>query len=164
MNLSKFYIQCYRYILVMADLDAVVARLQKLGLAEVKAKETAKNKSLSSNLLQLLDWAGEGAEVGGVRGNLLYHVASKVKPQVWSLVPVLVTYICQDKLDTEQRLNAAIEFLLKQPPGTTVAALDTAKLEEVAGVGVVITPEQVEEAVEKAIAAVKEDILAQRWR
>ena len=62
MNLSKFYIQCYRYILVMADLDAVVARLQKLGLAEVKAKETAKNKSLSSNLLQLLDWAGEGAK------------------------------------------------------------------------------------------------------
>merc|ERR550539_1784796 len=43
-------------------------------------------------------------------------------------------------------------------------SLDLAKLEEVAGVGVVITPEQVEDAVEKAVESAKSDILAQRWR
>ena len=73
----------------MADIDSVVTKLQKLGLTESKAKETAKNKGLSSNLLQVLDLA-EDKDVSGSRGNLLYHVASKVKPQIWGLVPVLV--------------------------------------------------------------------------
>jgi len=141
--------------------------LQVLDLAEdkdvSKAKETAKNKGLSSNLLQVLDLA-EDKDVSGSRGNLLYHVASKVKPQIWGLVPVLVRYISEDKLDNELRLNSAIDFLLKQPPGTTVESLDLSKMDAAAGVGVVITPEQVEEAVEKAIADVKSDIFAQRWR
>ena len=43
-------------------------------------------------------------------------------------------------------------------------SLDLSKMDAAAGVGVVITPEQVEEAVEKAIADVKSDIFAQRWR
>lgn len=145
-------------------MDAVVSRLKELGLTESKAKETAKNKSLSSNLTQLMDWAGEGLDLTGARGNLLYHVASKSKPQMWSLVPVLVRLICEDKLDNELRLNAAIDFLIKAPPGTTTESLDLAKLKEVAGVGVVITPEQVEDAVEKAVESAKSDILAQRWR
>ena len=46
----------------MADMDAVVTRLQGLGLTESKAKETVKNKSLTSNLTQLMDLAGEGLE------------------------------------------------------------------------------------------------------
>ena len=163
-KINKAFIYNFPDKLVMADIDAVVLRLQKLGLAESKAKETVKNKSLTSNLTQLMDWAGEGVDLTGVRGNLLYHVASKCKPQMWSLVPVLVRLVCEDKLDNELRLNAAIDFLLKTPPGTSVDTLDLAKLEEVAGVGVVITPEQVEEAVEKALEAVRSDILAQRWR
>ena len=148
----------------MADMDAVVTRLKELGLTESKAKETVKNKSLTSNLTQLMDWAGEGLDLTGPRGNLLYHVASKSKPQMWSLVPVLVRLICEDKLDNELRLNAAMDFLIKVPPGTTTESLDLTKLEEVAGVGVVITPEQVEDAVEKAVESAKSDILAQRWR
>ena len=150
--------------LVMADMDAVVTRLKGLGLTESKAKETVKNKSLTSNLTQLMDLAGDKLDLTGARGNLLYHVASKCKPQMWGLVPVLVRLICEDKLDNELRLNAAIDFLIKAPPGTTIESLDLAKLEEVAGIGVVITPEQVEDAVEKAVESVKSDILAQRWR
>ena len=83
---------------------------------------------------------------------------------MWSLVPVLVSYICQDKLDNELRLSAAIDFMLKLPPGTTTDTVDLEKLDQAAGVGVIITPEQVEEAVEKAIGDVKADITAQRWR
>ena len=61
--------------------DALVEKFLKLGLSEAKAKETVKNKSLSSNLSQLIDMAGSG-DLGGGVGNLLYHVASKTKPQV----------------------------------------------------------------------------------
>jgi len=144
--------------------DETINKLQRLGLAEAKAKETVKNKNLTKNLLECLEWAGQDTELSGVRGNLLYHVASKTKPQMWSLVPVLVSYICQDKLDNELRLSAAIDFMLKLPPGTTTDTVDLEKLDQAAGVGVIITPEQVEEAVEKAIGDVKADITAQRWR
>ena len=147
----------------MAETEAVVASLQRLGLAEVKAKETTKNKALTSSLMKLLEMAGS-RDLAGARGNLLYQVASKAKPQMWPLVPIIVDYICEDKIDSDLRLAAAVDFLLKLPPGTKQEEVELAKLDEVAGVGVVISPEQVEEAVEKAIAAAKADILANRWR
>ena len=63
------------------DPDTLVEKFVKLGLSEAKAKETVKNKSLSSNLSQLIDMAGS-ADLGVGVGNLFYHVASKTKPQV----------------------------------------------------------------------------------
>ena len=143
--------------------DQLVAKFQKLGLTEAKAKETVKNKSLSSNLSQLLDMAGE-ADVTGQRGTLLYHVASKAKPQTWSLVPLVVTYIVEGKIDTEQRLTAALDFLLKMAPGSEVKDVVIAELEAAAGVGVVVTPEQIEAEVEEALAKVREEVVASRYR
>merc|ERR1719210_7694 len=87
--------------------------------------------------------AGE-RDLSGGRGNLLYQLGSKAKPQMWPLVPIVVDYVCQDKIDSELRLAAAVDFLLKQPPGTGKEEVDLAKLDEVAGVGVVISPEQME--------------------
>jgi len=146
------------------DTDELVAKFQRVGLTESKAKETLKNKTVSNNLSQLVDWAGEGTELAGVRGNLLYNTASKTKPQIWSLAPLLVKYVCQDKLDTEVRLAAAIDYLLKLPPGTKVEEVDTNKLDEAAGVGVVVTAEELEQVVETEISAVKGDIEQARWR
>ena len=67
--------------LSIMDPDTLVKKFVKLGLSEAKAKETVKNKSLSSNLSQLIDMAGSSELASGV-GNLFYHVASKTKPQV----------------------------------------------------------------------------------
>jgi len=148
----------------MADTDQLVVKFQKVGLSEAKAKETVKNKTVSGNLSQLIDMVEEGVDLTGVRGNLLYHTASKTKPQIWSLASVLAKYIAQDKLDTEQRLTAAIDFLLKLPPGTKVEDVDMSQLDEAAGVGIVITDEEVEQAVEAAFGVAKEEILASRYR
>jgi len=149
---------------VMADVEALVQKFQRVGLSEAKAKETVKNKTVSSNLSQLVDWAGDGTDIGGGRGNLLYHTASKMKPQIWSLAPLVVTYITSDKLDTEQRLSAAIDYFLKLPPGTSVGDVDTKKLDEAAGVGVIVTAEEIEQAVEVAIKEVKDEVEKARWR
>jgi len=138
-------------------------KLRRVGLPEPKVQETIKNKALTGRVCELVDLAGE-AELGGVRGNLLYHTASKTKPQVWPLVPILVRYITADKLNTEQRLTAAIDFLLQLAPGTGVSEVDLAGLDAAAGVGVEVTAEQVEAAVEAELATVKEDVLANRWR
>jgi len=148
----------------MTDVEELVLKFQKVGLSEAKAKETLKNKTVSNNLNQLVDWAGDGTELGGVRGNLLYHTASKTKPQIWSLAPLIVSYIITDKIDTEQRLTAAIEYFLKLPPGSKVDDVDTTKLDTAAGVGVVVSAEEIEEAVENSIKEVKDEIEKSRWR
>ena len=49
-------------------------------------------------------------------------------------------------------------------PGTGVSEVDLAGLDAAAGVGVEVTAEQVEAAVEAELATVKEDVLANRWR
>ena len=145
------------------EADQLVNKFLRLGLSEAKAKETLKNKSLTTNLSELMDMAGS-AEVGGQVGTLLYHVASRTKPQVWGLVPLLVTYIVEGKVDTEQRLTAALEFLLKMKPGAVVADVVRADLEEAAGVGVEVTAEQVEAAVEEALGSVREEVVQARYR
>ena len=145
------------------EADQLVEKFLRLGLSEAKAKETLKNKSLTTNLSELMDMAGS-AEVGGQVGTLLYHVASRTKPQVWGLVPLLVTYIVEGKVDTEQRLTAALDFLLKMKPGAVVADVVREDLEEAAGVGVVVTAEQVEAAVEEALGSVREEVVQARYR
>jgi len=140
-----------------------VEKFLRIGLTEAKAKETLKNKNLSANLMKVIEMAGDG-EISGSRGNLLYHTASKTKPQMWSLVPLLVSYILSDKIDTELRLSAAMDYLLKLKPGAQQEEVDLKGLEEAAGVGIVITPEQVEETVEQEIKAVKSEILESRYR
>jgi len=144
-------------------MDELVSKLLKLGLTEAKAKETAKNKVLSSNLSELIDLAA-GADLKGQRGNLLYHVASKTKPQIWGLVSILVTYVVEDKINSELRLTAALDFLLKLKPGIRVEDVNLADLDAAAGVGVEVTAEQVEQAVEEALAAVKDEVIKNRYR
>ena len=80
------------------------------------------------------------------------------------MVPLLVTYIVEGKIDSELRLTAALEFLLKMKPGAVIEDVSRSELEAAAGVGVEVTPEQVEAAVEEALAAVKEEVVAARYR
>jgi len=145
--------------------DELVELFMKIGLSEQKAKESAKNKNLSKNLNIVIE-AGlkTGKDISGGHGVLLYHVASKTKQQIFHLVPLLVEYICDDKISNELRLNAAIDYLLKIPPGKEIGDVDIKEFEDAAGVGVVISPEQVETAVEKAFAKVRGEMVEQRYR
>lgn len=146
--------------------EELVPAFMRIGLTEQKAKETAKNKALSANLSVVIAEAEKNSGGGDLasRGTLLYHVASKLKSQVFHFAPLLVELICQGKLYSELRLNAAIEYVTKVPPNVTSKDLDLKELESWCGVGVVITPAQVEEAVEAELAKVKEEVLAKRYR
>ena len=135
---------------------------EEIGLSDSKAKETIKNVKLASNLQKVIELAKCNKSSGNdliAIGPLLYHVASKMKPQVFEVgAPIVVEYIVGKKLDSELRVNAAIEFILKNQQGK----IDRNSLDEAAGVGVVVTPEQVEMAVEKAIKEKKKDIQEKR--
>ena len=136
----------------------------EIGLSDAKAKETAKNEKLAKNLGYVIDGAKtRGRNGDGLKriGSLLYHVASKLKAQVFGHADTLVDYICSGKIDSEVRLNAALDYVLKNPEPIPA---DKANFESACGVGVVVTPEQIEQSVEKAVAAVKAEIVAKRYR
>ena len=85
-------------------------------------------------------------------------MASKVKAQISDKVPFVAKYIGEKKLDTVLRVDAALNYLMSNIKET----VDTKAFEEACGVGIVITPEQIEEAVEKLILTHKEEILEKR--
>ena len=136
----------------------------EIGLSEAKAKETAKNEKLSNHLGSVISSAKKRDKAGdGLKeiGSLLYHVASKLKAQVFGHADMLVDYICSGKIDSEARLNAALDYVLKNPEPNPVNQAD---FESACGVGIVVTNEQIEQSVQSAIAAARGEILAKRDR
>ncbi|XP_040071974.2 glutamine--tRNA ligase [Ixodes scapularis] len=150
---------------------AVVARSQgserelkfiEIGLSEQRARETTKNESLSQSLFDAIVLAEShlGGPVPKTTGTLLYHVVSKIKSQIKQYEPLLVQYVAQGKLDSEVKLTAALDYLLShpQPP------LDVKAFEKFSGVGVSVTPDQIEKAVEEVIANHREALIEKRYQ
>lgn len=95
-------------------------------------------------------------EGGGI---LLYHLATKIKPQILQHLNFFVKYILTKKLDSTLRVDKAIEFGLSH-----IDSIDTNDFEKFCGVGVVVTPEQIEKSVEKHISEVKNELLEKRYK
>lgn len=94
-------------------------------------------------------------------GMLIYHLATKIKPQIANQLAFVCKYIENGKLDSTLRVDAALEYLLSH---VSEANIDSEAFEKFCGVGVVVTPEQVEQAVEKHMAKYKEELLLKRYR
>lgn len=94
-------------------------------------------------------------------GMLIYHLATKIKPQIADKLVFVCDYIKNGKLDSTMRVDAALEYLLSNVNDTKV---DISRFEKACGVGVVVTPEQVEQAVEKHMAKYKDELLEKRYR
>lgn len=131
-----------------------------IGLKEQKAKETLKNTAVSNNLKTSIEEAKTIRDVNPEDGTLLYHLASKIKPQVVQHIPLLVAWIMSKDLSTPQKVDAALEYLLSNAAGT----VNIEALKESCGVGINISPAEIEEAVEKTISKHKDEILDKRYR
>lgn len=131
-----------------------------IGLKEPKAKETLKNTAVSNNLKTSIEEAKTIRDVNPEDGTLLYHLASKIKPQVVQHIPLLVAWIMSKDLSTPQKVDAALEYLLSNAAGT----VNIEALKESCGVGINISPAEIEEAVEKTISKHKDKILDKRYR
>ncbi|CAN8001255.1 unnamed protein product [Ixodes hexagonus] len=134
----------------------------EIGLSEQRARETSKNESLSQALFDAIV-AAEchlGGPVPKTTGTLLYHVVTKIKGQIKQYEPMLVEYVARGKLDSEVKLTAALDYLLShpQPP------LDVKAFEKFSGVGICVTPDQIEKAVEEVIANHREALIEKRYQ
>ncbi|XP_011203729.2 probable glutamine--tRNA ligase [Bactrocera dorsalis] len=139
----------------------LLTQFQLLGMSEQKAKETLKNANVTKNL-QLALAEVKGAPLGEGVGMLLYHMASKIKPQNAHELPLVTRYIVDRKLDTTLRVEAALEYLLKnvQKKG---ASVNLKEFDEFCGVGVIVTPEEIERIVQEQIKLHKDVLLEQRY-
>lgn len=145
-----------------AEGESHISKLVSLGLSDQKAKETLKNAALSKVIFTALSFVPSADQSSlEERGLLLYQVCCKIKPQIIHHLEFLVRNICERKLNTGVRVEAALEYLLANGTSRDV---DVAQFEKACGVGIVVTAEEIDRAVEKAISTRKNDILQQRYR
>lgn len=153
-----------RHVDEMTINETDVQLFVSLGLSEQKAKETLKNAAVTNNLKEAIAAAKGDSDISTWKdngiGTLLYHLASKAKPQIAQHFELVAKYISQGKLDSTLRVDAALEYLLSHLQGTVNAA----EFEEACGVGVKITAEDIERAVEKHLNLHKEELLKNRYR
>jgi glutaminyl-tRNA synthetase len=89
----------------------------------------------------------------------LYHLATKLKPQISHHIPLIVKHIVTRKLDTPVRVEKAIEYTLAH-----INNVDLSELDRFCGVGVVVTPEEIEAVVEDLIKEYEKELLEKRYR
>ncbi|XP_053705343.1 glutamine--tRNA ligase [Synchiropus splendidus] len=141
-------------------MEETLALFTSIGLSEQKAKETLKNEALSSALKTAISKAtvATGSPVvDKAMGTLLYSMASRLKDL--KHLDFLSYNIAQRKICTELQLAAALDFVKSHPQDP----LNQKEFEEACGVGVVITPEQIESAVESLIKKHKEQLVKERY-
>ncbi|EMP26594.1 Glutaminyl-tRNA synthetase [Chelonia mydas] len=124
-------------------------------LEEGEYRTVEKNKAFSA--LRLAQGI-LGPTVDKATGTLLYNVASRLKDQ--KRLRFLVGCITSRKILTDLQLSAALEYVRSHP----LDPIDMADFEHECGVGVVVTPEQIEEAVEAAINKHRAELLSERYR
>ncbi|XP_068757738.1 glutamine--tRNA ligase-like [Montipora capricornis] len=134
---------------------------QSIGLSEQKAKETVKNEVLSARLESIINLAKEKCvtDVEKSSGVLLYSLASSSVKEDWQL-NLITEYITSSKVASSIQLTAAVDYMKANP----VLPVDVASFEESCGVGVKITPDQVEDCVEELIKLHKEELLKKRYK
>lgn len=140
----------------MSDLELFVS----LGLSEAKAKETLKNKNLTTNLKCVIDEFSKTNQPLTNYGILLYHLASKLKNQDSKYISLIVKYIFENKLDTTQRIDCSLEFLRSSISNN----LDVSGFEKSCGIGVVVTQEEIKQTVESIISKNKNELVEKRYK
>lgn len=140
----------------MSDLELFVS----IGLSEAKAKETLKNKNLTTNLKNVISEFLKTNQPLATYGILLYHFASKLKTQDSKHMELIIKYISENKLDTTQRVDCSLEFLRS----SISESIDILAFEKSCGVGIIVTPEKIKEVVQSIITENKNELLEKRYK
>ncbi|KAK9832832.1 hypothetical protein WJX81_005150 [Elliptochloris bilobata] len=136
--------------------------MSSIGLVERTMKETMKNKKLRNELVAVIREAGAEKGCEKACGDLLYEVAVKYPKEAAldNRPAFLRAYVMTAKVKNKLQLDAALTYLAKRGP----QPLEPEALNEAAGVGVVVTPEEVATAVGAEVAANEEKLRTERYR
>eukprot|EP00043_Microstomoeca_roanoka_P006570 m.63980 g.63980 ORF g.63980 m.63980 type:complete len:772 (+) comp13472_c0_seq1:155-2470(+) len=134
-------------------------KLKRFGLSDSKAVEVEKNKITCNALLQFLDKYGT-EEMPTSHATLLFSLASalpKSKYMTEEYINVTFNAIKNNDITMKPQLDAALTFFRG-------CRGNLAGFNEACGVGVVVTQEDIQNAVAAVIEENKNEILAQRYR
>ncbi|XP_033123440.1 glutamine--tRNA ligase-like [Anneissia japonica] len=140
--------------------EANLALFTSIGLSEQKAKETVKNDSLSNDLKQVIEQAlkqNKGAGIEKSVGNLLYHIATRLKNKKRN--NFIIEYVIKKMITSEAQLTASLEYFRSNP----LDPIDVTAFEEACGIGVVVTPEEIEDTVEEVLEKHKANLMEKRY-
>ncbi|KAI7851936.1 tRNA synthetases class I, catalytic domain-containing protein [Circinella umbellata] len=141
-------------------MDDLVPIFVKIGLSDQKAKDTAKNKKLAPSLEAVIDEAKvRDSGCDKEPGNLLYQLASTITKDALKHRAFIVSKIMAGDLKSADQVTAAIKYAEDCPETISIDAFN-----EAAGVGIVVTPEQIKSAVADYITANKDNIVENRYR
>lgn len=143
--------------------SSLVDMFTSIGLSEQKANETLKNDELAKYLKDVIVEAERNSGGKDVRnkevGKLLYALATQIKSQIKSHMSLVARYIAERKVTSELQLKGALEYLLHNP----VPPVDIAAFEQASGIGILVTPEEIEAAVETVVKKHKEELIEKRY-
>ncbi|XP_027153022.1 glutamine--tRNA ligase-like [Coffea eugenioides] len=142
------------------DKAEMVEMFLKIGLEEKTAKNTIANNKVTANLLAVIQEAEVTDGCDRTVGNLLYTVATKFPANALVHRPTLLKYIVSSKIKTPAQLEAAFAFL------AAIAGenLKANEFEDACGVGVEVSAEDINLAVNEVFEEKKSMILEQRYR
>ncbi|KAL3510761.1 hypothetical protein ACH5RR_030162 [Cinchona calisaya] len=142
------------------DKEEIVELFLKIGLEEKTAKNTIANNKVTGNLIAVIHEAEVTDGCHRTVGNLLYTVATKFPANALVHRPTVLKYIVSSKIKTPAQLEAAFAFLAAIASGN----LNANEFEEACGVGLEVSTEDIELAVNEIFEEKKSMILEQRYR
>ena len=131
---------------------------ENAGLTAQKAEETMKNKVLSAAFEKAIKNAESISKVDKSVGNFLYQISSKVKN--FEHLDFLSGCIARKELRTDVQLNFAIMYLKSKPQ----MPVDKPAFDKECGVGINVTPEQIETECEKLVNKFEKELKEQRYK
>ncbi|XP_043695013.1 glutamine--tRNA ligase [Telopea speciosissima] len=132
----------------------------KIGLDERTARNTIANNKVTANLNTVIQEAGVNDGCSRVVGNLLYTVATKFPGNALKHRPTLLQYVVSSKIKTPAQLEAALSYF----GNVGLDEFPVSEFEEVCGVGVEVSAEEIECTVTEVFEESKHAILEQRYR
>lgn len=136
-----------------------MALFLSIGLAENTAKDVAVNRKTRDALVTVVKEAGAEGGCDKGRGVLLYNVSTKFPGQALAHRPMVLGHIMDGGISSLAQLEGAMSFLKK----TAGKPLDEAGFRDAAGIGVVVTDEDIRAAVAEALGAMREKLLEERY-
>jgi len=140
----------------MDNIDELVRIFQNVGLAEKKAIETANNKKIGPIFKTAIVEAGLQEGCDKTTGALLYFLAGKI-PKDSKHIGYISKKIASKDLASNDQVQAAIKYV------ADVDEIDEAKFNEECGVGVVVTPEEIQAAVKNLLDSRKDELIEKRY-
>ncbi|KAF8528937.1 glutaminyl-tRNA synthetase [Hysterangium stoloniferum] len=137
-------------------ISAIISLFQSINLSQTKAVETARNSKNTSSLKELIDRNDLIAkELEEKQANSILQLAVQGTRIDLEQQDIIVTNIVNGKLKTSDQVTAAVKYLEEHP-----LPIDESHFNLDCGVGVVITPDQVDQLIVDYISACPIDSIA----